>query len=416
MSAEANIVLGSRSPRRLELLRLIVPEDRIVVRPPRSAEEPGFEGAGDWPEIENRLAGITRTKADDVAAQCTAESAAAVVTADTVIVAEDDNARLIVLGQPPEDDWPSVVRDWFLRLLLSREHTAATAFRVTTGNSAVDGLVKTRVRFSDCDDELLEWYIRTGEPRGKAGGYAIQGAGGDVRERSDRKPEQRCRATARRVAQRVAPVGNRRVIETAEHTPDQAVRPDEIPAAAMRVGNRVLPSRYFLAPLAGYTHLAFRRAIRELGGIGLCTTDLVLAGHLVRGTRKSRRLVTTDEHDRPLSVQIFGHQPGEIVAAARWLEDHGYGGVDLNMGCPMGKINKAGGGARLMCDAEATAELVTDVVNAVDVPVTVKMRLGWDRHSITATDAGAGVRESRRRRHHDPRAHPPAGIRRHSRS
>ncbi|MFQ5731995.1 MAG: tRNA-dihydrouridine synthase, partial [Planctomycetaceae bacterium] len=133
----------------------------------------------------------------------------------------------------------------------------------------------------------------------------------------------------------------------------------------LRIGDRVLPSRYFLAPLAGYTHLAFRLAIRELGGVGLCTTDLVPAGHLVRGTRKSRRLVTTDARDRPLSVQIFGHRPEALIAAAEWLQDRGYGGVDVNMGCPMGKVNKSGGGARLMCDAEATAEMIGRVVEAV---------------------------------------------------
>jgi len=129
--------------------------------------------------------------------------------------------------------------------------------------------------------------------------------------------------------------------------------------------------------------------MRELGGIGLCTTDLVLAGHLVRGTPKSRRLVTTDETDRPLSVQIFGRRFEEMIAAAKWLEDHGYGGVDLNMGCPMGKINRGGGGAQLLCEAESAARMVTQVAEAVDIPVTVKMRLGWDRNSITAPELAA---------------------------
>lgn len=155
---------------------------------------------------------------------------------------------------------------------------------------------------------------------------------------------------------------------------------------SIRIGDRVLPSRYFLAPLAGYTQLAFRRAIRGIGGIGLATTDLVLAGYLVRGTPKSRRLVKTHAEDRPLSVQIFGKQPDDLVAGAKWLEDHDYGGVDINMGCPMGKVNAGGGGAKLMCDAASAAELVARVVDAVDIPVTVKMRLGWDRHSITSPE------------------------------
>lgn len=154
--------------------------------------------------------------------------------------------------------------------------------------------------------------------------------------------------------------------------------------SAIDVGGRVLSSRYFLAPLAGYTHLAFRRAIRELGGIGLCTTDLVLGPYLVRGTPKSRRLVKTHPEDRPLSVQIFAKRIPDWIAAAKWLEDHGYGGVDLNMGCPMGKINRGGGGARLLCEANEATHLVEQVVAAVEIPVTVKMRLGWDRDSLTA--------------------------------
>ena len=85
-----------------------------------------------------------------------------------------------------------------------------------------------------------------------------------------------------------------------------------------------------------------------------------------------------------MTVQIFGKRTADWIAAAKWLQEHGYGGVDLNMGCPMGKINRSGGGARLLCEAEESTRLVEQVVAAVTIPVTVKMRLGWDRNSITA--------------------------------
>lgn len=150
------------------------------------------------------------------------------------------------------------------------------------------------------------------------------------------------------------------------------------------IGGRTLPTRYFLAPLAGYTQLAFRRTLRALGGLGLATTDLVHATHLLRGHRQSTELIATSPDDQPLSVQIFSGSTAHLVDAARWLADHGYGGVDLNMGCPMAKVNGAGGGARLMCDADNASRLVEAVVQAVAIPVTVKMRLGWDRDSITA--------------------------------
>lgn len=158
----------------------------------------------------------------------------------------------------------------------------------------------------------------------------------------------------------------------------------ECSRAGIRIGSRTLPSRYFLAPLAGYTHLAFRTAVRELGGLGLATTDLVQATMLLSGTRKSLQLVATSPADRPLSVQIFSGKRDELVRAAHWLHDRGYEGVDINMGCPMAKVNGKGGGARLMCDTDGARSTVAAVVDAVDVPVTVKMRLGWDADQITA--------------------------------
>ena len=160
-----------------------------------------------------------------------------------------------------------------------------------------------------------------------------------------------------------------------------------LPAARfdeLRIGPRVLPSRYCLSPLAGYTHLAFRRVIRELGGLGLATTDLVQACFLLSGKRHSQDLIATSPDDRPLSVQIFSGKRDERVRAARWLEDHGYAGVDINMGCPMAKVNGQGGGARLMCDPEGACRTVGDVVASVSLPVTVKMRLGWDASQLTA--------------------------------
>jgi nifR3 family TIM-barrel protein len=154
--------------------------------------------------------------------------------------------------------------------------------------------------------------------------------------------------------------------------------------APLRIGPRSIPSRCFLAPLAGYTHLAFRLALRELGGLGLATTDLVQATLLLSGRPKSRELIATIPTDRPLSVQIFSGNRRDLVRAAQWLEEHGYEGIDINMGCPMAKINGQGGGARLMCDPDGACATVAAVVDAVQVPVTVKMRLGWDAEQITA--------------------------------
>ena len=153
---------------------------------------------------------------------------------------------------------------------------------------------------------------------------------------------------------------------------------------SIRIGPREFSSRFFLAPLAGYTHLAFRVMLRRLGGLGLATTDLVQAQMLISQTRKSLELIETSPEDRPLSVQIFGGVTQAIVDAAKWLQDNGYEGIDLNMGCPMAKINGSGGGARLMCNVDSAVNIVQSVIQAVELPVTVKMRLGWDSENLTA--------------------------------
>jgi len=147
---------------------------------------------------------------------------------------------------------------------------------------------------------------------------------------------------------------------------------------AFRLGELELPSRFSLSPLAGYTNWPFRRAVRELGGLGMATTELVNARALLRGSRKSLEFIETCPLDRPLAVQIYGSVPQEMADAARWLQEFGASAVDINMGCPVNKVTRGGGGSALMCDPSGAVKLVRAVVEAVRIPVTVKMRLGWD--------------------------------------
>ena len=156
-------------------------------------------------------------------------------------------------------------------------------------------------------------------------------------------------------------------------------------AEPLSIGPVRLATRLTLAPLAGYTNYPFRRSIREIGGAGLCTTDLVNARAILEGSKKTLELLVTGPDDRPLSVQIFGANPGEMADSARWLEDYGATVVDINMGCPVRKVVKTGGGSAMMCDTTGTTvKLVETVVNATKLPVTVKMRLGWDATSHSA--------------------------------
>jgi nifR3 family TIM-barrel protein len=154
--------------------------------------------------------------------------------------------------------------------------------------------------------------------------------------------------------------------------------------AVVRLGNLTLRSRYSLAPLAGYTNLAFRLAVREAGPPGLATTDLVNARALLIRSRKTMELIKTSPADRPLAVQIYGSVPQEMKDAAQWLESYGVGSIDINMGCPVHKVTRGGGGSAMMCDAVSTVALVRTVVEAVRIPVTVKMRLGWDDSQLSA--------------------------------
>ncbi|HEY7152806.1 MAG TPA: tRNA dihydrouridine synthase DusB [Gemmataceae bacterium] len=152
----------------------------------------------------------------------------------------------------------------------------------------------------------------------------------------------------------------------------------------LEVGSLKLPSRYLLAPLAGYTNLSFRLALRALGGLGLATTDLVNARALLQASRKTLELIQTCPEDRPVAVQIYGSNAIEMRAAAQWLENYGVSSVDINMGCPVHKVVRGGGGSAMMCDAVNTIELVRTIVEGVRIPMTVKMRLGWDDDNLSA--------------------------------
>jgi predicted house-cleaning NTP pyrophosphatase (Maf/HAM1 superfamily) len=258
------LVLGSRSPRRLQLLRQIWPRDLIDVVPPTSTAEAQFEDLHDWASIERRLLEIACAKCDDVAGQVRNKlgdrarfwdtddsspspptplpqgergeelraplggedlrathsangadagalpaqratlsplspcgrgvggegahddsTALVVVTADTEVIVERAGGSLHVLGQPPADDlWADTVRGWFREDYAAKTHLAATALsveRLGTQDDArpnrISRVVTSRVTFVDDVDRWLDWYLATGEPRGKAGGYALQGAG-----------------------------------------------------------------------------------------------------------------------------------------------------------------------------------------------------------------------------------------------
>ena len=154
----------------------------------------------------------------------------------------------------------------------------------------------------------------------------------------------------------------------------------------VRIGKVELQGRVVLAPMAGVTDFSFRRLCREQGA-ALTTCEMVSAKALVYRDEKTKSLLYAPPDEKPYAVQIFGHEP-EVMAegAGLALELCGADILDINMGCPVGKIVKNGEGSALMRDPELAGRIVEAVVRAVDRPVTVKFRKGWDGGSVNAVD------------------------------
>lgn len=182
------MVLASRSPRRRELLGHLISSERFRVLPPTDSTELEFEGLNRLDEIRNRLRQIASAKWQDVARQIASEMAESppvgatwILSADTtVVVGEGDNA-FRALGSPADDDsGRAAIREWFRNHYAGRTHRVLTAYCLGVADEAVPsrhGLGETEVEFRSDAEDWVEWYLSTGEPFGKAGGYALQGAG-----------------------------------------------------------------------------------------------------------------------------------------------------------------------------------------------------------------------------------------------
>src|SRR6476620_1428126 len=151
----------------------------------------------------------------------------------------------------------------------------------------------------------------------------------------------------------------------------------------MKIGSVELPSPFAIAPMAGMTDTAFRRLVKRHGGCGLVVTEMVSAEGLVRGIDRTPEYA---EEERPISIQIFGGDPEKMAAAAQVVEGMGADIVDVNMGCPVAKIAKHNAGCSLMREPAHAADVIRAMARAVRIPVTVKMRAGWDADEINAPD------------------------------
>ena len=157
--------------------------------------------------------------------------------------------------------------------------------------------------------------------------------------------------------------------------------------AHMQIGSVKLDTPVFLAPMAGIADLPFRLLCRELGGVGMAGSELLNSRAIVRGIPAVRKKAKLHPDDKPLSVQVYGNVEDPLPQAAAWAVEQGATIIDINMGCPIDKVCKKNGGSLLMKTPEKTATLAKQIIDACDgVPVTAKVRLGWDEGELTAPE------------------------------
>src|SRR6266404_346474 len=173
---------------------------------------------------------------------------------------------------------------------------------------------------------------------------------------------------------------------------------DTAACGVVRIGSTPLQAPLGVAPMAGMTDSAFRRLVKRRGGCGLVVTEMVSSEGIVRGIDRTLEYAEYTEEERPISIQIFGGDPEKMAAAAQVVEGMGADIVDVNMGCPVPKIAKHHAGCSLMREPAHAATVIAAMTKAVRIPVTVKMRAGWNDAEKNAStlarmvqDAGAAA-------------------------
>jgi nifR3 family TIM-barrel protein len=153
-----------------------------------------------------------------------------------------------------------------------------------------------------------------------------------------------------------------------------------------KIADTKIPNKVVIAPMAGVSNIAFRTIMKEFGA-GLIYAEMVSDKALTFGNQKTVKMIQVLDEERPLAMQVFGGDKETIVEAARIIDtESNCDFIDLNMGCPVGKIVKSDAGAKLLLEPDKIYEIVKAVVDAVHKPVTVKMRIGWDENTIYAVE------------------------------
>lgn len=154
----------------------------------------------------------------------------------------------------------------------------------------------------------------------------------------------------------------------------------------LEIGNVKLNNNVLLAPMAGITDGAFRKICKKYGEPGLVCTEMASSKAIFYGDEKTDKIIRTEGEERPIAIQIFGSDPIVMADTAKKVQKYA-DIIDINMGCPAPKVVKNGDGSKLLLNLELIERIVSEVVKNVEVPVTVKIRKGWDNETIVAVEA-----------------------------
>ncbi len=153
-----------------------------------------------------------------------------------------------------------------------------------------------------------------------------------------------------------------------------------------KIRDVVIDPPLILAPVAGHTDTLFRQAIKGLGGCGLVVSELVSTEGMTRHQERTLQLTRFEDSERPVSIQIFGSNPNRMAESARLVQEMNADIIDINLGCPVKKVVTQGGGSNLLRDLPLLEAIFKSVRKAVKLPLTIKIRSGWDRNSVNAVE------------------------------
>lgn len=162
-----------------------------------------------------------------------------------------------------------------------------------------------------------------------------------------------------------------------------------------KIGNITINNRIVFAPMAGVSNISYRQIIKEMGA-GLIYSEMISSTGITYGSKKTINLINFNESERPISIQIFGHDVNSFITAAKYIEENFHPDIiDINMGCPVPKVAiKSQAGSALLKDSNKIYEIVKSVVNNTKTPITVKIRSGWDESHINAVEVAKKIEEA----------------------